>query len=150
MACIRDVNCGFCCEMRAHHTFCYWAGPTQLGYCLFLLQPEPLTESSAVQAGHVVHIGHVQLGHPERLAVQLGPWKISCIALTVRAFSATAACGTFGSNFCVFVYSADNEWNWCSPKSPSVSRRSSARSFLSRESRAKLLPAIAHLSAKQI
>ena len=48
----------------------------------------------------------------------------------------------------MFVYSADNEWNWCSPKSPSVSRRSSARSFLSRESKAKLLPAIAHLSAK--
>ena len=59
------------------HTFCYWAGPTQLGYCLFLLQPKPLTESSAVQAGHVIHIGHVQFGHAQRLAVQLGPYRIS-------------------------------------------------------------------------
>ena len=60
------------------HTFCYWAGPTQLGYCLFLLQPKPLTESSAVQAGHVIHIGHVQFGHAQRLAVQLGPCGNSC------------------------------------------------------------------------
>ena len=55
------------------HTFCYWAGPTQLGHCLFLLKSKPLTESSAVQAGHVIHIGHVQFGHAQRLAVQLGP-----------------------------------------------------------------------------
>ena len=47
--------------------------------------------------------------------------------------------------FCVDI----GWWNCSSPKSPSVSRRSRARSFLSRESRAKLLPAIAHLSAKK-
>ena len=60
------------------HTFCYWARPTQLGYCLFFLQSKPLTESSAVQAGHVIHIGHVQFGHAQRLAVQLGPCGNSC------------------------------------------------------------------------
>jgi hypothetical protein len=59
--------------------FCYWAGPTQLGNCLLFLQSKPLTESSAVQAGHVIHIGHVQFGHAQRLAVQLGPKEPICV-----------------------------------------------------------------------
>ena len=54
-------------------TFCDWAGPPKLGNRLFLFQPKSLTESGVVQAGHVVHIGHVQLRHAQRLAVQLGP-----------------------------------------------------------------------------
>ena len=55
------------------YTFCYWARPAQLGYCLFLFHPKPLIKSSTMQACHVVHIGHVQFRYAQRLAVQLGP-----------------------------------------------------------------------------